>query len=452
MESHRDKDIKQRNEDIRQRKDLNADTLFSLIRSFFENSIDHRSENAQIPLADAFLSAFAMFSLKCPSLLDFEAKRSDSNLKTIYKVNKVPCDTQMRTILDERDPAEIELLFSDIFRQLQRGKCLGKMVFLDDYYLISIDGTGYFSSNEIHCNSCCTKTNSKTREVTYYHQMLSGAIVHPDFKEVIPFAPEPIIKQDGETKNDIERNASKRFLTKLRKTHPHLRFIVVEDSLYSNAPHIHELEKLNMKYIIGAKQGDHAFLFNYIESAEKDKLTTEIKFEKDGVAHRFRFMNNVPLNESNRDQLVNFVEYWETAQKKKPLHFSWVTNLKVTEENVFDIMRAGRARWRIENETFNTLKNQGYHFEHNFGHGYKNLSVVFAMLMMLAFLVDQVQQIASRLFNAVWKKLGTKRSMWEDIRSLFIGYSVDSMEEILLALYYGFEKKILLISADPPPS
>ena len=129
-----------------------------------------------------------------------------------------------------------------------------------------------------------------------------------------------------------------------------------------------------------------------------------------------------------------------------------MTNLKATEENVIDIMRGGRARWRIENETFNTLKNQGYHFEHNFGHGYKNLSVVFAMLMMLAFLVDQVQQIASRLFNAVWKKLGTKRIMWDDIRSLFIGYRVDSMEEILRALYYGFEKQKPFILGDPPPS
>jgi len=451
MESRRDKDIKQRKEDIKQRKDLNADTLFSSIRSSFESLEDHRSEKAQIHLADAYMSAFALFSLKDPSLLAFEARQPDTNLKTIYKVNKVPCDTQMRKILDEQDPASIEPLFSDVFRQLQRGKCLEKMVYMDDYYLFSIDGTGYFSSNKINCKSCCTKTSSKTGEITYYHQMLSGAIVHPDFKEVIPFAPEPIIKQDGETKNDIERNASKRFLEKLRKIHPHLRLIVVEDSLHSNAPHIRELEKHNMRYIIGAKKGDHAFLFNYIESAVKDKLTTEIKLEKDGVTRQFRFKNNVPLNESNKDQLVNFVEYWETNPKKK-LHFSWVTNLKVTEENVFDIMRGGRARWRIENETFNTLKNQGYHFEHNFGHGYKNLSIVFAMLMMLAFLVDQAQQIASQLFNAVWKKLGTKRRMWEDIRSLFIGYIFNSMEEILIALYYGFEKQKLLILGDPPPS
>ena len=129
-----------------------------------------------------------------------------------------------------------------------------------------------------------------------------------------------------------------------------------------------------------------------------------------------------------------------------------MTNLKVTKKNVFDIMHGGRARWRIENEMFNTLKNQGYHFEHNFVHGYKNMSVVFAMLMMLAFLVDQVQQITSRLFNAVWEKLGTKRSIWENIRILFHGYNVDSMEEILKALFYGFEKDKLLILGDPFPS
>ena len=142
-----------KDKDIKQRKNLNADALIGLIRSSFKNLKDHRSEKAQIPLADAFLSAFAMFSLKEPSILSFEKRISDANLMTIYKVNKVPCDTQMRTILNEQDPAGIEPLFSDIFCQLQRGKCLEKMVFMDDYYLLSIDATGYFSSNKIHCNS-----------------------------------------------------------------------------------------------------------------------------------------------------------------------------------------------------------------------------------------------------------------------------------------------------------
>ncbi|MGP8331643.1 MAG: hypothetical protein ACT6FB_04805, partial [Methanosarcinaceae archaeon] len=96
--------------------------------------------------------------------------------------------------------------------------------------------------------------NSKTGDITYQHQILGAVIVHPDIREVIPFAPEPIIKQDGETKNDSERNASKRFLEKLRKVHPHLPLIVTEDGLNSNAPHIHELEKHQMHYILGAKK------------------------------------------------------------------------------------------------------------------------------------------------------------------------------------------------------
>lgn len=435
------------------RKDLNADALFSRVRSDFETIVDPRSGDVKIPLADALMAGFAMFSLKDPSLLAFEERRSgDANLKTVYKIGTVPCDTQMRTILDGVDPDCIGPIFKHIFSQLQRGKVLEKMVFMDRCYLLSIDGTGYFSSNTVHCNHCSMKTNSKTGEITYYHQMLGAAIVHPDFREVIPLAPEPIIKQDGETKNDCERNAGKRFLEKLRTAHPHLRIIVTEDALNSNAPHIRELEKHHLHYIIGVKKGDHAFLFDYVESAMKDGLTTEIEYKDGDTVHKFRFINQVPLNASNQDLLVNFVEYWETTPKKKVLHFSWVTDIQVTESNVSKIMRGGRARWKIENETFNTLKNQGYHLEHNYGHGKENLSVVFATLMMLAFLVDQAQQLSCQLFQSVWKKLGSKRSLWEQIRSLFFGFKFDSMEDILTALLYGFERDYPVILEEPPPS
>ena len=427
---------------------MNADALFRQIRSDFEKIPDHRSKTPTISLPDALMSGFAMFSLKDPSLLAFDQRQSnDTNLRSIYKIENVPCDTQMRTILDDVDPVDIESSFSGIFNKLQRGKVLEPMVFMNRSYLLSIDGTGYFSSNKIHCNSCCTKTNSKTGEITYQHQMLGAVIIHPDIREVIPLAPEPIIKQDGETKNDSERNASKRFLEKLRKAHPRLRLIVTEDGLSSNAPHIHELEKHHMHYILGAKDGDHAFLFDYVESAVKDGLTTEIQYEKDDIVHKFRFINKVPLNASNQDTLVNFVEYWEITPKKT-MHFSWVTDIYVTKENVFNIMRGGRARWKIENETFNTLKNQGYQFEHNFGHGKNNLSVVFAMLMMLAFLVDQTQQFACPLFQAVWEKLGSKRSLWEQMRALFFGYKFDSMEDIFKALFYGFKRERLVILED----
>ena len=101
---------------------------------------------------------------------------------------------------------------------------------------------------------------------------------------------------------------------------------------------------------------------------------------------------------------------------------------------------AARARWKIENETFNTLKNQGYHFEHNYGHGEQNLSVVLALLMLLAFLVDQTQQLCCPLFQAAWRKAGTKRHLWEEVRALFHSFRFDSWAELLTALIRGIAR------------
>lgn len=219
------------------RNNLSASGLFKLVHSGLEKIEDIRADNQKISLADALMSAFAIFSLKDPSLLAFDERRkeSDGNLKRLYRIKTIPCDTQMRTIVDEVSPEKIRPLYTDVFRQLQRGKVMEKMVFMENSYLLSLDGTGYFSSNEVHCPSCLERKNSKTGEIRYAHQLLGGAIVHPDYAEVVPFAPEAIIKQEGETKNDCERNAAKRFLEKLRHDHPHLSLIVVEDGLSSNA-------------------------------------------------------------------------------------------------------------------------------------------------------------------------------------------------------------------------
>jgi hypothetical protein len=113
------------------------------------------------------------------------------------------------------------------------------------------------------------------------------------------------------------------------------------------------------------------------------------------VTHVFRFLGGVPLNQSHLDLSVNLIEYWQRPEKKKTLLFSWITDFTVTRDKVYALMRGGRARWKIVNETFNTLKNQGYHFEHNYGLGKEHMSEVFITLMMLTFLVDQTQQLTS---------------------------------------------------------
>jgi Transposase DDE domain len=430
------------------RKHLSADALLGLLRSGFAALADHRSGTPDISLTDTLMSAFALFSLKLPSLLAFDQERTEGNLQRVYGIERVPCDTAMREILDPVEPEFLRPLFTHVFRALQRGKALEEMVFVEGHYLLALDGTGYFSSQQIHCASCLER-HHRNGTITYSHQMLGAALIHPDRREVIPLMPEPIVKQDGTEKNDCERNAAKRLIVKLRQDHPHLKLIVTEDSLSSNAPHIQVLQDHNLQYILGVKEGDHASLFAHVAAAEQAGRVTY--YDRDdsetGLRHRFRFVSDMPLNEAHADLRVNFLECWEWDGDQVQ-HFSWVTDLRVNKGTVYQIMRGGRARWRIENETFNTLKNQGYHFEHNYGHGYQHLSVVFAVLMMLAFFVDQVQQLCCPLFHAVWAKMGSKRRLWERMRALFYDYALDSMRHLFEALLYGWKKTAPIFAVD----
>ena len=430
------------------RKHLSADALFRLVHTGFDHIPDDRPADTDIALSDVLMSAFAMFSLKAPSLLAFDKERAEGNLPTIYGIQRVPCDTYMRERLDPISPKGLRPVFTSIFRQLQRGKALEAMQFLDGHYLLALDGTEYFSSQTIHCAACLHRVH-RNGSITYAHQMLGAALIHPDQRAVIPLMPEPIMNCDGTDKNDCERNAAKRFVAKLRHDHPHLKFIVTEDSLSSNAPHIETLQDYDLHYILGVKEGDHTYLFQQGQAAEHaGRVSYYERHDRAArVVHRFRFINQMPLNASNADVRVNFIEYWEIGQTKVQ-HFSWVTDLRVSQRNVYQLMRGGRARWKIENETFNTLKNQGYHFEHNYGHGEQHLSVVFALLMMLAFLVDQAQQLWCALFQAVWAKLGSKRMLWERMRALFYDYAFASMRQLFEALWYGFKKSSPLVTLD----
>jgi len=417
---------------------LSADSLFHTLYEMFSHVPEHRPMNVDIPLADALMSGLALFALKEPSLLAFAARRAKpENLPRSYHIQHIPSDTQLRTILDAVDPAHLRPAFKHLVDTLRQARVLQELRFMDDYYLVSIDGTGYCSSKKVHCAQCLERKNSRTGEITYTHQLLGAAIVCPEQSAVIPLCPEPIIKQDGSTKNDCERNAAKRLLQQLRTDYPRLPFIIVEDALSANAPHIEELYRHHLHFILGVKPGDHQHLFAYVQTAHELGLTHELEVTENGVTHRFRWLNAVPLNASHPDLLVNVLEYWE-IRGDRVRHFSWITAFFITKANVFLLMRGGRARWKIENETFNTLKNQDYHFEHNFGHGQQHLSVIFALLMLLAFAVDQIQQLACPVFQAAWRKVGAKCRLWERMRGLFYDLAFTAMTDIWRALAFGF--------------
>lgn len=425
------------------RKHLSAPGLIKTVYQQFSKISDPREfgRKPTISLTDHLMSGLAIFSLKFPSLLEYDRKRDnqiiEGNLRTLYHVQEPPSDTYLRERLDQVDPDHLRPAFKKVFASFQRGKGLEEFEFLNGHVLISGDGTGHFSSGKVSCPHCCEK-HYKDGRTEYYHQMFGVCIVHPNKKNVIPLCPEVILNRDGGTKNDCERNACKRFLENFRREHPHLKAILIEDGLSSTAPHIRMIEEHCLLYILGAKPGDHEFLFGQLEE-NKAVIYHEITTD-DGNYHQFRFLNGASLNKSNQDVKVNVIEYRLTNAKGKEMNFSWVTNIKVSTTNVLKLTQGGRARWKIENETFNALKNFGYNLEHNYGHGKKHLSTVFCMLMMLVFLIDQVQEICCSAFQRCKNVTGTYRSLWMTMRTLFqyvsfsdwkMFYSMIGREEIL---------------------
>jgi len=421
--------------------------LLARVRSTFHEATKGAHKTNGISLVDCLMSGLAIFSLKYKSLLKFEEdKHSEklirNNLKFLYGVTSAPCDTYLRERLDnEAILSQIRHVFVSLFTLMQRSKVLESWKFLGGKYLISLDASGFFSSNSVKCDYCCEKvTNRGTDKETtcYHHQMLVGSIVSPDMKQVLPIGFEPVIKADGDKKNDCERNCAKRWLELFRQSHPQLGAVLVADGLYSNAPFIRMLQEKRCSFIIVAKEDDHKYLYDYFFAGDGSDIGEFTKEAKDKSA-TYRFMNDVPLNDSNHDILVNVLYYSERDHKKgKTTKWVWVTDIEITKDNATSIMKGGRARWKVENETFNTLKNQGYNFEHNFGHGYKGLSNVFAGLMMLAFYIDQILESCNLEYQAAIKKLGSRSNLFEKMRAACFYFMIESFE--------GFYRAIL----DPP--
>lgn len=419
-----------------ERKQLSMDSLIKCASKEFGTIKDHM-QRSKYSIKDCLLSGLGMFYLKMDSMLQFIGEiRTNTlckNLMKLYGVSSVPSDTHFRVRLDGISYDRLQYIFDVLISKLQRAKILENFKGYEDYYLVAIDGSGYFSSDSVHCENCCVKEHRGGR-LSYYHQVLAAVMVCPGIKEVLPISIEPIVKQDGAKKNDCEINASKRLLHTIKKSHPNLKIMVVMDALYANGPLIKLLQELNFRYIITGKDLKHMNdEFRYSGKAQTYATSNS------NVDKVYKFANELELNATCHDVKVNYVEYNEIGGKKEFFN-SWITDIKLTKETVQKVVICGRARWHIENETFNTLKNQGYNFEHNFGHGYKNLSVVMCYLMFIAFLIDQIQAHCGYYFKQAMKLAHAKKYLWEKIRNVFTTILVTSWEDLYTTMVKIYSK------------
>jgi hypothetical protein len=416
----------------RRQEKITFDDLMAFLSEEFARLPDHRRANSHYQLSDVLRSAFAMFSLKSPSLLQFKelTKQEDKNLKAIYQVESVPSDTQMRATLDPLSPTPLRTLFAKFFHQLSEAGVIKEYEYWKSHLLISIDGVEHFSSTKVHCDHCTTRTH-RNGETSYRHCGLAAVLVHPDQEEVFTLDFEPILNADGSNKNDCERQAAKRLVQDLSQRYPHLKPILVEDALYANAPHIRQITGHGWLFVLNVKPDSHESLERQFAGRRASGQVKEQRFtDPHGLKHYFAWTNDLCLCDSAIDVSVNYLLYEQTDKQGKLTRWTWCTNIPLNARSVEAVMRAGRARWKIENETFNTLKNQGYNFEHNYGHGKQNLATILALLMFLAFTVDQMIQRCWQLFRQVRAGLRTKVKLWDMLRSLFKVQLFPSMDAL----------------------
>ena len=193
-----------------------------------------------------------------------------------------------------------------------------------------------------------------TLSITYSHQILQGAIMHPNMRQVLPLMPEEIRNSDGTEKQDCEINAGKRFIQALRKDYPHLKMTIGGDGLNSKQPMIEAIRKERMNFILVAKPDDHKIMMEWVEEQRKlGAVKTKQVTDAQGRIHIYEWLNQVPLNGNQNTILVHFFRYQlvvtdEQGNSKVNYKNSWVTDFEISETNVEELTRAGRCRWKIE--------------------------------------------------------------------------------------------------------
>jgi hypothetical protein len=414
-------------------------SLHPLIDGFKSNISDlpdnRRAANVNYQISDAALSTLACMFYKSSSLLKYQRlmqkRQYKNNLQTQFGVTEIPSDNQLRTIISNIEYDKFQPIFNNYLNRLQRGKHLSKFRF-EDKYLVALDATQYHSSETIKCEECLQK-KKRNGKVEYSHQALQAIICHPDQKQIFPLMPEPIKNTDGDEKQDCEINAAKRLLPKLRSQHPRMGFIWLADSIYATKPFIESVTQNSEDYIFRIKQGNHKHLYECLDSSEYQSH----KSTMGNTSIAYRWYYDIPLNKDSNTKVTVVKAFTISKDKdgtqKSTIAGVWATNLNVDKSNIAQITKAARARWRIENQCFNALKNFGYELTHNWGH-LKGESFNFYILIMLAFYIHQILEFTDQLFQWCRKVCVTYNDLWDELLGMFKLLLFESWEHMMVNL------------------
>jgi len=398
------------------------EALLDGVRSACTAFPDQRRGDVKYSMADIGLSAFSLFFMQSESFLayqrELEAGRKTSNCRSLFGMMAIPTDNHIRSMLDPVHPSHLQPAFDQALGVLCQQGGLTPFQRLGGRVLIALDGTEYFCSQKLGCPQCLTRRRGNGK-VESYHAMLAATLVAPGHAMALPLMPEFVAPQDGTEKQDCERNAARRWLAAHGDRVKALRPVYLGDDLFACQPMAEAITGAGGDFLLTAKPSSHKALYDFMRGITLDEQTITQKTTGKRLTYRYRWFEGAPLRDSKDAILVNWIGITITDAKGHVTYDNtFVTSLPVTRDTVAEIVACARARWKIENESFNVLKSNGYHLEHNFGHGKQNLAMMFAAMNLLAFALHTICDALEQLWiNARTAKRARTR-FFEHIRTI----------------------------------
>ena len=427
---------------------LSFHTLIDDLRALMRDLPDKRTgKNTQYSMEDVALAAFSVFFTQSPSFLAHQIAMTESegisNARTLFGIDQIPSDNHIRNLLDRVPPEHLYPMFERIFDALHASGQLHSAYAFEDQLLLALDGTQYHSSNSIHCDQC-TETHHGNGPTRYTHTVVTPVLVAPGQACVLPLAPEFITPQDGHQKQDCENAAAKRWLSQHSQLFQHHRITLLGDDLYSRQPLCKQVLAVGGNFIFVCKPTSHKTLYEWLEGLEAGgSVQCLIQQRRRGKATEldtYRFACALPLRDGDDALFVQWCELTTTdAQGKVLYRNAFVSNQPIDAGNVAAIVQAGRTRWKVENENNNTLKTQGYHLTHNFGHGKNHLAATLATLNLLAFLLHSVLDQMDHKYQQIRAKLPSRQMFFQHVQALTCYHCFDNFEALLDFMMQGWK-------------
>jgi hypothetical protein len=402
---------------------------------------EHRKgRNTQYTIEDAGLSAFSVFYLQSPSFLSYQKQMKKQlgrdNAKSMFGIENIPSDAQIRNLLDPVAPEALREPFWDTYHLLQASGHLESYRQVAGTYLCSMDGTWYFSSEKVHCPNCTVY--ERENGTLYAHMLVAAVLSAPGQPHVLALEPEFVVPQDGNDKQDCEQQAIKRWIKRNAERFEPWSVTVLADDLHSHQPLCELLRENKFHFILTCKPESHPALYQELELLTKvqDAHQTHMvrRWKKNHYEQwRYHWVAQVPIRAGAKALRVNWCEATVVREDsgEQVYYNSWITDHELTTKTIEEVADAGRARWKVENEGFNVLKNQGYDFEHNFGHGQLHLSAVLLTMLFLAFLFHSVLHLTSPLYQALRHTIGARRDFFNHVRTLTCYLYFPSWDDML---------------------